>query len=170
MAVELFIVVMSIQPEQGVAYQIERATWRDLASLRRLEQETFELDAWPLIDLLAVLIMPGIVRYKAVSQGEMIGFVGGERRNENSVGWVITLAVSAPYRRKGVARTLLHVCEQALGTRRLRLSVRQSNQAAIRLYQSEDYIQVDTWKRYYSGGEDALILEKIHPLLERAAD
>ena len=154
---------MQLLERQAIQYQISQATWRDLISLRRLEKENFELDAWPMIDLLAVLLMPGIVRLKAVAGDAMIGFIGGERRSDNGIGWIVTLAVSVPYRRKGVARALLRACESTLHTRRFRLSVRRSNLAAIRLYQSEDYIQVDTWKQYYSGGEDALILEKIHP-------
>ncbi len=152
---------MDLQEQRTLNFQVEQATWRDLISLRRLEKESFALDAWPLIDLLAVLIMPGLIHIKASVDDTLIGFIGGERRSDNGIGWIVTLAVSGSYRRLGVARALLRACEQELNTRRFRLSVRRSNLAAIRLYQSEDYVQVDTWKGYYSGGEDALVLEKI---------
>jgi ribosomal protein S18 acetylase RimI-like enzyme len=152
---------MSPEEQPTSRYQIEQANWRDLLSLRRLEKESFKLDAWPLPDLLAVLLLPGIIRLKAVADGDLAGFIGGERRMDSSIGWIVTLAVSAPYRRKGIARALIRACEKEFHTRRYRLSVRKTNLAAIRLYQSEDYAQVDIWPGYYSGGEDALIFEKI---------
>ena len=43
---------------------------------------------------------------------------------------------------------------------KLRLSVRQSNVAAIRLYEGLNYREVGLWQRYYEDGEDALVLEK----------
>jgi len=42
----------------------------------------------------------------------------------------------------------------------VRLSVRASNQAAIRLYEKQGYAVVNRWERYYAGGEDALVLAK----------
>jgi len=51
-------------------------------------------------------------------------------------------------------------CEIALGTETVRLSVRASNHTAIRLYENTGYQVIDRWERYYTGGEDALVLEK----------
>jgi ribosomal-protein-alanine N-acetyltransferase len=73
---------------------------------------------------------------------------------------VTTLAVMPAYRRRGIAKTLLRECEIALGTEIIRLSVRASNHAAIHLYENTGYRAVDRWEQYYTGGEDALILEK----------
>ncbi len=44
---------------------------------------------------------------------------------------------------------------------RIRLSLRGSNDAALRLYQKAGYVRVDTWKRYYRDGEDAIVMEKV---------
>jgi ribosomal protein S18 acetylase RimI-like enzyme len=38
--------------------------------------------------------------------------------------------------------------------------VRKSNTGAIRLYAERGYRYVTVWARYYSGGEDALVMEK----------
>ena len=43
---------------------------------------------------------------------------------------------------------------------RIRLSVRASNGAAIRLYTRLSYRRSGTWPRYYADGEEALVLEK----------
>jgi ribosomal protein S18 acetylase RimI-like enzyme len=40
------------------------------------------------------------------------------------------------------------------------LTVRQSNTAAIALYQKFGYASVSRWERYYSGGEAGVVMEK----------
>jgi ribosomal protein S18 acetylase RimI-like enzyme len=64
------------------------------------------------------------------------------------------------YRRNGVAAALLRACENQLGVARIRLSVRQGNTGAIRLYESFGYQRVDIWLEYYQDGTDALVYEK----------
>ncbi len=141
-------------------FTIQQATWRDLQDLYRLEHTCFEEDAWPALDLLGVLTFPGIVRLKAEWGGKMVGFIGGETRDHQQTGWIITLGVLEEYRRHGVAKALLQECEQQLATRSMRLCVRVSNENAIRLYKDAGYMQVEIWPQYYRGGEDALVLEK----------
>jgi ribosomal-protein-alanine N-acetyltransferase len=83
--------------------------------------------------------------------------------------WVIfdevhinTMAVASPRRRQGIARGLLrHVLEdaRAAGARKATLEVRESNVAAIRLYESLGFTLVARRPRYYTRPEeDALIL------------
>jgi ribosomal protein S18 acetylase RimI-like enzyme len=133
---------------------------RDLATLRKLERECFELDAWPLIDLAAVLLLPGVVRLKAVVDSKMVGFIAADMRRFQKTGWIVTLGVLNAYRRRGIARQLLLACMERMDVPRFRLSVRKSNQAALRLYAQQGFQLVDTWTGYYTGGEDALVLEK----------
>ncbi len=128
--------------------------------MRRIEQECFGSEAWPLLDILAVLSMPGMVRIKAVVGAEIVGFSGGEVKGGERIGWVTTIGVRNDFRRHGIASALLEATEKALGTRKIRLCVRQSNLSALFMYWKYGYHQVDTWKRYYLGGEDALVLEK----------
>lgn len=142
-------------------YTIENASWRDLSALRRLEAACFGADAWPLIDLLAVLTFRHIVRLKAVAGTEMIAFIAGDPHPAENMGWITTLGVLPAYRRKGVARTLLLECEARMNLPRVRLSVRADNFAAIRLYCNEGYHERGVWVRYYKNGEDALVMEKM---------
>ena len=140
---------------------ILEADWRDYTQLNQLEKACFRLeDTWPFWDLIGVLTLPGLVRYKALLAGQLVGFVGGEREMAKNFGWITTLAVSPAYRRRGIAQALLTRAEEALAMPHVRLSVRASNAGAIKLYEVNGYHQVDRWPKYYTGGEDALVLEK----------
>lgn len=140
--------------------EILPATFRDLNALRRLEHACFEQDAWSLFDLIAVLTFPDVVRLKAVEDGQMVGFIAGDPRPSQGFSWIATIGVLPEYQGNGIGRALLQACESRLSTPRLRLSVRISNTAAIRLYEQEGYHHVDIWHAYYTGGEDALVMEK----------
>lgn len=143
------------------AFTIFPATWRDLSELRALEKACFDLDAWPLLDLLGVLTVPRVLRWKAVADGRMVGFAAADVHAAERTGWITTIGVLPQYRRQGVASALLDCCEGGLAVPRVRLCVRRSNDAAIRLYNQRGYSQVDIWAKYYIGGEDALVLEKM---------
>lgn len=143
--------------------EILTASLRDLNALRRLEQACFEQDAWPLLDLIAVLTWSGVVRLKAIEDNQMVGFIAGDPRPDESIAWIATIGVLPAYQRRGIGRALLRACESRLGEKRIRLCVRLSNQAAIDLYLQEGYRSVDAWAHYYKDGEDALVMEKIRP-------
>ncbi len=142
--------------------EILTASLRDLGSLRHIEQACFPKDAWPLLDLIAVLTWPDIVRLKAVEAGQMVGFIAGDPRPSENLAWIASVCVIPEYQRRGIGRALLRACEQRMPQRRVRLCVRMSNAAAIRLYKEEGYASLDSWKKYYNDGEDALLMEKLH--------
>lgn len=140
--------------------EIAPASILDLGALRHLEQVCFPLDAWPILDLIAVLSFPGVVRLKAVENGKMIGFVAGDPRPSEKLGWIATIGVLPEKRGQGVGQALLDACERHMLLPRIRLSVRQSNHEAIHMYEKNGYRAVDHWLRYYNDGEDALVMEK----------
>lgn len=142
-------------------FEIVTPTLRDLGELRRFENACFGVDAWPLVDLIAMLTFPGIIRLKAVAGSKMAGVIASDLRRGQNLAWIITLGVLPEFRRQGLARMLLRACENRVSVQRIRLSVRRSNWPALSLYQEEGYRQVDTWEKYYVDGEDALVLEKI---------
>jgi ribosomal-protein-alanine N-acetyltransferase len=150
--------VLSAAP--GSAATIEPATWRDLNPLRQLEQVCFPQDAWPLWDLIGVLTLSNVVRLKAIQDGKLVGFIAAEIRRNERVAWIATLGVLPEYRRQGIGIELLNACEARLKVPYVRLSVRVSNQPALRLYTGAGYQHFTIWSRYYGDGEDALVLEK----------
>lgn len=141
-------------------FTIRGAGLADLPALRRLEHICFGDDAWPMWDLVGVLVLPNLVRLKSVADGRMVGFVGGDPHPAEGVGWIATIGVLPEYRRRGMAVELLAACEELMGLPVVRLSVRRSNEGALRLYRREGYRMVDSWTGYYHDGEDALVLEK----------
>lgn len=75
---------------------------------------------------------------------------------------ISTIAVDKPYRRKRIACRLLQTALQDAARYRIKsatLEVRQSNQAAINLYQHFGFATHAVRKRYYlNNDEDALVL------------
>jgi ribosomal-protein-alanine N-acetyltransferase len=144
-------------------YQIDRASWRDIKALGALEKACFGADAWPLLELLGVLTFPGVVKFKAVGVGAMIGFIAGDPRWNEKTGWILTLGVLPDWRRRGIAEALLSECERKMRMPLVKLTVRCGNAPAIRLYEKLGYRRVDIWSRYYHDGEDGLVLVKEIP-------
>lgn len=144
--------------------EITAATILDLTALNKLEHACFEKDAWPFLDLIAVLTFPDVVRLKAVEDGRMIGFAAGDKHNGDGIGWIATIGIDPHYRRRGIGRELLRACESQLRTGRIRLSVRASNDGAIRLYEQEGYQRIEVWQGYYNDGEAAIVMEKQHEI------
>lgn len=145
-------------PGSGINYL--PATWRDLKAVHQLERICFERDAWPLLDILGALTVPQIIRIKAQEGETLIGFIAADLRRAQATAWIATLAVLPDHRRKGIGSKLLEICEQQINLPLIRLCVRESNLPALRLYQQYGYQQVEIWKKYYRGGENALVLEK----------
>jgi ribosomal-protein-alanine N-acetyltransferase len=75
---------------------------------------------------------------------------------------VLNIEASLSHRRQGLAQSLL---VEAFGWARQNqrqavwLEVRTSNDAAIKLYLKMGFLQISTRKRYYSDGEDALVMK-----------
>jgi len=139
---------------------IVQATWRDLSALRKHEKECFNKDdAWPLIDLIGTLTLPGIARLKLEADDHMIGFFAGSTHQRAGYGSILSISISPDWQGRGLGARLLQAGEQALDTPRFELCTRKSNTAAIHLYEKAGYFQTDVWKGYYFG-EDALVFEK----------
>ena len=142
-------------------YKIKRATWRDLNDLYTLEHQCFNSEAWSLLDLVGVLTLPATSRLKAIAEEKMVGFIAGEIKKGEQLGWVTTVGVIPEYRHLGIGRALLRASEKEMKMPRVCLCVRKSNLGAIKLYESEGYRGIDEWRRYYEDGEDAIIMEKL---------
>lgn len=137
------------------------ASLLDLGTLRAIERACFERDAWPLLDLMAVLSFPDVIRLKAVEDERMIGFVAGDKRDSQGLSWIATIAVLPEYRKQGIGRALLEACESKLTAPRVRLCLRVDNLSALRLYERQGYQRVDVWRGYYKDRADALVMEKM---------
>ncbi len=147
------------KPGSGISYQ--PATWRDLKAIHQLEKTCFQLDAWPLLDILGALTIPQIVRFKAQEGDKLVGFIAADLRRAQGTAWIATLAVLPDYRRRGIGSRLLEMCQENINLPLIKLCVRETNLHAVQLYHKYGYHQVDTWNKYYRGGDDALVLAKV---------
>lgn len=96
----------------------------------------------------------------AEQEGVIVGYVGCQTVLDE--GYITNVAVLPTYRKQGIGRALLTELaaiakEQALCF--VTLEVRQSNQAAQRLYKAMGYIEVGMRKRFYTQPtEDAVLM------------
>jgi len=142
--------------------QILMASLSDIAAERRLEKACFPReDVWPWVESLWVLIKHGMVRLKIEYSGEMIGFLSGYQQAQGEVGWISSIGIAPAWQGRGLGARLLAAGERALGTPIIRLTVRASNTPAIHLYEHTGYRQIQTVRKYYVGGEDGLVFEKL---------
>lgn len=75
---------------------------------------------------------------------------------------ILNIETSPNHRRQGFAQSLLvEAFDWARQNQRqaVWLEVRASNDAAIKLYLKMGFLQISTRKRYYSDGEDALVMK-----------
>ena len=73
------------------------------------------------------------------------------------------IVVKSEFRRQGVAKTLLAEMEKDVKKEkipRILLEVREHNQNAVSFYLSNGFNQISIRKKYYSDGENALVLLK----------
>lgn len=113
-----------------------------------------------MLDVLGALTVPKIIRIKAQEGEKLIGFIAADLRRAQATAWIATLAVLPDYWRRGIGSRLLECCEERVNQPLIRLCVRQNNIPAIQLYNKYGYQHVDTWKKYYRGGDNALVFEK----------
>lgn len=146
-------------------FSIALATWRDFREILALERRCFTHDPWPWMDVLAALTFPDTIRLKAIGRegvngGGPVGFVIGDRRTDQGMGWIASIGVDPNYQRRGLGWRLLQACEKALATPRVRLTLRPSNLGARALYDQAGYQEIDKLPGYYTDGEDGIVMEK----------
>ena len=142
---------------------IEPALQVDLAEIAELEKTAFS-DPWSLASFESVLAEPAA--YFAVARENeteaILGYVVAWFAADE--GEIANLAVREPTRRRGIGAALL---DGALtegvkrGAMNIYLEVRESNEAARRLYASRGFEEIGRRKRYYRHPvEDAVVLRR----------
>jgi len=101
----------------------------------------------------------------AVVNGKVIGYAIAAIKltKDGRALHLLNFAVDPEYRRRGIGRLMLRTLEKLArkkGVRMIILEVSTQNDAAIRLYKSEGFEEVDVLKNYYPWGEDAYFMLK----------
>lgn len=135
---------------------IRPATLDDIPALCRLEEECFSLP-WSeraFLDFFSNGISHCLV---AELDSQVFGYVGMNLISPE--GEITNIAVSARFRRHGVAKALIEQLTKVKGLGKLMLDVRVSNTAAIALYEKCGFTADGVRKGFYSKPrEDALLM------------
>ena len=147
---------------------IRRAVKQDIPQIIEIEKVSFS-DPWDK-QLFLDAIDPKD-KYLMVAEGgkEIEGYIVFEKVLDE--GHITNLAVEAKHRKKGIAAGLVrYVLDLArgLGVKEIFLEVRESNEAAKKLYSKFGFREIGRRKGYYpKANEDALVL-KLGPLQNRS--
>lgn len=142
-------------------YHIRPMEDRDISTVEQIEKSIFSLP-WSVKSFADAANTPENVYLVCECTGEIAGYCGmwtvlGE-------GNITNIAVSPAYRRSGVAEALLKELERRARLKDVTiffLEVRQSNEAAKRLYEKLGYSPIGVRKRFYEKPvEDAIVMSK----------
>ncbi|MDI6805699.1 MAG: ribosomal protein S18-alanine N-acetyltransferase, partial [Candidatus Bathyarchaeia archaeon] len=133
---------------------IEDASIKQLDELYKIETECFKKEAFSRQHIANLLTDYNGISLVAKMNDKIVGFIIGIIHMERNTlaGHILTIDVSPPYRRKGIAQRLLKKIEEIFkekGVKSCRLEVREDNVAALRLYQKLGYKKIAKLEYYY---------------------
>ena len=133
----------------------------DVSQVAQLEALCFS-HPWSKSSIAGELVNPLSLWIVAVEKNAVVGYIGSQSVLGEAD--VMNIAVQPEYRNRGIARNLILNLVAMLKKNRvhcLTLEVRASNENAIHLYQTLEFVQIGRRPNYYSAPkEDALILKK----------
>ncbi|CAH8586187.1 unnamed protein product [Heterobilharzia americana] len=114
------------------------------------------------------LSWPQLSYVAETDNGEIVGYVLAKMEEDPEdvpYGHITSLAVKRPYRRLGIAQTLMNLASRAMvenfHARYVSLHVRKSNRAALTLYtKTLQFVVSDIEPKYYADGEDAYAMKR----------
>ena len=142
-------------------FVIEKMNFSHIAAVAELERECFSTP-WSENSLREELENPNARFFAAVLDGRVIGYAGMHTvLGEN---YIDNIAVTEAYRKMGVASKLLETLETTAKNENgefVSLEVRESNSAAVGLYEKCGYSRVGVRRNFYSKPtENAVIMTK----------
>ncbi len=139
--------------------QIREMTEGDVEAVYRINLRSFSTDAWSREAIEREFRLPYSNRYVLEVDGSVAGytFIWLIRREA----FIMTFAVDPDFRSRGLGRLFLQKVIEDLSRRAevISLDVRKSNLPAIKLYRSVGFTVVRERPRFYSDGENALVME-----------
>lgn len=140
---------------------IRKCRYEDILSVSELEKECFKGESWSFGTIASAFENPAYEMLVAEEDGEILGY--GCTCTTLDTCDLENVLVAEEYRRGGVGRAVLNALldnAKERGAVKVFLEVRVSNSAALRLYLSCGFVGVHARTRYYSDGEDCLVMVK----------
>jgi len=134
----------------------------DVEEVIKIEKQSFS-DPWSKDNFMAELNLPFSWVWAAKIETSLAGYCCCWEMEEELQ--IANLAVHPDFRSQGVGKKILQeilnrACQRKI--KRVTLEVRESNQAALKLYQGFGFEEIGRRKKYYrKPNEDGLILAKI---------
>ena len=149
--------------------QIRRLTYADLPQVIAIERRAFPAP-WSLAMFVLELSKPSGICLAATDGERVLGYLVCSRYD--TVWHVMNVAVDPELQGGGIGTAMLeHLLAQTEPRDRFTLEVRQSNTAAIRLYERLGFRSAGLRRRYYQdNGEDALIMWRTPATLQGRLD
>lgn len=133
----------------------------DLEALMELERKLFGAEAWLESSMRSEIENPH-THYLGIFDEKLIGYAGLSSIPNSFAADIQTIGIDPNRQREGHGRKLMDLVlakALSLGAEQVLLEVRSDNQAAIELYKSLGFEQIDVRKRYYQpSGTDALVM------------
>jgi len=134
--------------------EIRRGEPGDLAQVESIQGASPEASQWKPADYLAFDLRV------AIEDGAVAGFIVARQTGPGE--WeILNMAVAPQWRRRGVARLLVESIQTSVNGY-VFLEVRQSNEAARKLYNSMGFQEVARRQQYYNSPPEAAIVMKFH--------
>jgi ribosomal-protein-alanine N-acetyltransferase len=140
------------------------ATPRDAAAIAKLHAASFHR-GWSEDELESLLVERNVLTHRATVNGRLVGFIMS--RIAASEAEILSVAVAASYRGKGLARRMLNLHMGRLsgvGARVIFLEVDESNAAACQLYRRAGFSEAGRREGYYAAADGkratALVLRR----------
>ncbi|MDE7082843.1 MAG: ribosomal protein S18-alanine N-acetyltransferase [Clostridia bacterium] len=141
--------------------QIRKWEYKDILRISQIETECFPKEPWNFQMLASSFETESFHGVLAEDGGEIIGYGGITVAAESAD--IDNVAVTEPYRNSGVGTAiieeLLRIAKDC-GASKVFLEVRVSNATAMKLYLKSGFKGAYARTRYYSDGEDCLVMVK----------
>lgn len=141
--------------------KIRKCKYEDILSVSELEKECFKGESWSFGTIASAFENPAYEMLVAEEDGEILGY--GCTCTTLDTCDLENVLVAEEYRRGGIGKALLNALldnARERGAEKVFLEVRVSNSAAMLLYLSCGFKGVHARTRYYSDGEDCLVMVK----------
>ncbi|MDE7214885.1 MAG: ribosomal protein S18-alanine N-acetyltransferase [Clostridia bacterium] len=141
--------------------QIRKWEFKDILKISEMEKECFPKEPWSYQMLVSSFQSESFYGVLCEDGGEIIGY-GGITVTADTAD-IDNIAVTEAYRGGGVGTKILKELIKAAkkgGAKKVFLEVRVSNSNAMKLYLKNGFKGVYARTRYYSDGEDGLVMVK----------
>lgn len=141
--------------------KIRKCKYEDILSVSELEKECFKGESWSFGTIASAFENPSYEMLVAEEEGEILGY--GCTCTTLDTCDLENVLVAEEYRRGGVGKSIVNALldnAKERGAEKVFLEVRVSNSAAMLLYLTCGFKGVHARTRYYSDGEDCLVMVK----------